>query len=104
MTVYRERFYGNGQLAEQWSDDGYIAVDQFGRLIEQRPLNDEELAAIQLPTTRMKQAIQSNDTYLALVDPTAAEVKTQVNRLTKQVTFLLRLQLREAEGQPIDTS
>ncbi len=50
-----------------------------------RPANLTDL------TTKARQAITANDTFLALASPTAAQTAAQVKALTREVTGIIRL-------------
>ena len=44
---------------------------------------------------RLRQALDTNRTYLAIATPTAAQQRAQVARLTRQTTALIRRLLRD---------
>ena len=68
---------------------------------EERPLTPEETSelsgteALKDATQRLNKALQVNRAFLALEKPTATQVAAQVKVLTRQVSALLKLQLRE---------
>lgn len=68
---------------------------------EERALTPEETSelseteALKNATQRLNKALQVNKTFLALEKPTAAQVTAQTKALTRQVSALLKLQLRD---------
>jgi hypothetical protein len=46
---------------------------------------------------RLDQAIARNQTYLAIPNPTAAQIASQVNALTNQVQALIRIQRNQLD-------
>jgi hypothetical protein len=110
MMVYAERYFtATEQLAEEWADGGYTRWDEQGNVVEQRALTADEVAYFVTPAQdvqveegrrgqlrdRLRLAVVSNRTYLALAAPTAAETRTQVERLTRQTQALIWLAIHD---------
>lgn len=56
---------------------------------------EEQSANKQVMTNKLKSAIASNKSYLAITAPTAAQRNEQVADLTKQVNLLIKLALQD---------
>jgi hypothetical protein len=93
----------NGTLIERVEvdyDKGVVIVTD-GKETTKRALTDAEIAeSTALEAERsagetIHKALQVNKTFLALEKPTAAQVAAQTKALTRQVSALLKLQLRE---------
>lgn len=65
----------------------------------QPPPPDSVLANRAALQTKMSQALQVNKTYLALSPPSQAQVLQQVDRLTREVSALIRLQTGQLDSQ-----
>ena len=89
----------------------YTRWDEMGALIETRPLTADESAALAAEEVasraeangrtledRLRTLLARNAGFLALAAPTAAERNTQVERLTRQCSALIRLALRDLGG------
>jgi hypothetical protein len=59
-----------------------------------RPVAETNAATLQQQATA---AITANITYLAITTPTNAQIATQVNRLTRECTALIRLLLNQTD-------
>ena len=70
-------------------------------LSESRVLTEDEIQAVSVSeaekssTDRLRAALETNTRYISLEKPTAAQVAAQTKALTRQVSALLKLQLRE---------
>lgn len=70
---------------QRFTADGTLIAEQVIEVDVTEPENRRTL------TERAATAMQSNRDYLALVAPTAAQSREQVERLTRQVQALIRL-------------
>lgn len=59
------------------------------------PITEQNRATI---TAKAEQALTLNANYLALGTPTAAQQATQINRLTRECSALIRLQLAQFDS------
>jgi hypothetical protein len=97
--------------AEEWTATTYTRWNAAGVVQETRPLNAAELAqeAVQAAEataaaneldlrTKAQQALATNDAFLAIASPTNAQVVTQVQRLTRENSALIRLVLRTLDS------
>jgi hypothetical protein len=79
----------------RWAPDGSV--------VESRPLTAKEVAGFTRDSNaltlrdRLRLALTSNATYLAIPAPTAADVRVQTERLTRQVNALVRLALQDLD-------
>jgi len=99
----------NGQEVERvevsYSKRTYrrMARDESGQMavVEERSLTDQEIAdkrtdeGAKAASQRIREAIAGNKAFLDLASPTNAQAVAQVRALTRQMTALLRLQLRD---------
>ena len=93
----------NGTLIERVEvdyDKGVVIVTD-GKETAKRALTDAEIAestaleAERSAAEAIHKALQVNKTFLALEKPTAAQVTAQTKALTRQVSALLKMQLRD---------
>ena len=93
----------NGTLIQRIEvdyDKGVVIVTD-GKKTTKRALTDAEIAestaleAERSATEAIHKALQVNKTFLALEKPTAAQVTAQTKALTRQISALLKLQLRD---------
>ena len=93
----------NGTLIERVEvdyDKGVVIVTD-GKETAKRALTDAEIAestaleAERSAAEAIHKALQVNKTFLALEKPTAAQVTAQTKALTRQISALLKLQLRD---------
>lgn len=106
--------YTDGVLRQEWNDDTltYTAWDENGQITEQRPYTpeEEELASVSLALAnqdaneqkilaKASAAIEDNRAFLALESPTSPQALVQVQNLTRQVTGLLKLKVRDLDQE-----
>ena len=113
-TFQRSTFVpGSGlRQVEVWDSVAltYTVFDGAGTQVSQRPLMPSEATDIQARElasiadanaesirTKASQALTANATYLAIPAPTATEVRTQTELLTKEVNGLIRLLLNQLD-------
>ena len=101
---------------EVWDDttSTYTVYDGSGNVVSTRPYTPAELQTVaddlaaatlaasrsvnaESITTKAQQALTANAAYLAIPAPTAAEVRTQTERLTREVSGLIRLLLNQLD-------
>lgn len=70
--------------------DPYIGADGQVKTDRTRVISDQELNR-DIFLSKFDAAISNNDAFLAIASPTNAQVVTQVQRLTRECTALLRL-------------
>ena len=88
----RETVYDDGtRVVTTWHDDG-----REPSVVVTHPPGSKE-ANRRTITTKAQTALSANATFLAMSSPTAAQIRTQVNRLTREVNALIRLQLGDLD-------
>jgi hypothetical protein len=72
----------------------YRVTDGTGKVIGEdlESIIPSDLNAVDL-TRKAQQALQANSTFLGLANPTAAQVTSQVQKLTRENNALIRLML-----------
>ncbi|HEY0751426.1 MAG TPA: hypothetical protein VGD26_09725 [Chitinophagaceae bacterium] len=102
----------DGILREKWDDDSSPRIvtfyDSNGVQTNSRQYTPDENAEvdarIQIKTisanedslvSKARAALNSNNTYLAIASPTAAQNTAQIKSLTRQINALIKLQIRD---------
>jgi hypothetical protein len=108
-----ERFDGTGRLRQRWDDTTrlYTAWNEAGVQTEQRPYTSQEqseadgrVAAQALSANRdsmrekARQAVTSNNNYLALNSPNNSQNLAQIRSLTRQINALIKLEFDDVSS------
>lgn len=124
-TMTEMRYHSGGFIpeaparncAEKWDPSAgtYTRWDKAGSVVESRPLTADEVSAFarvaqgsvkaenqRTLEDRLRRLLALNTEFLALAAPTAAQQNTQVERLTRECSALIRLALRDL-GDVSDT-
>jgi hypothetical protein len=74
----------------------YVVRDAAGNIVDQRVVEVGSTASVNEMDLREKArtALALNDAFLALASPTNAQTLTQVQRLTRECSALIRLAIR----------
>jgi hypothetical protein len=94
VIVERDHFDLAGNRFRRWVDSGSGLA-----LVEDRPLTASETTLLterqnaDSIDARVRDALASNKTFLALQTPTNAQVVAQVRALTRQVSALIRMKI-----------